>query len=232
MGAAPALPPQPWSRKDATVEADVTIDPDGQVTDALVTAGDSPWAEALLQALRTWRFAGNPAEGPLTFKAIARFTAEGQGRVELELTDPRRTAAAVPASEPAPAIADAGVAPPAAATPAAPAPSVPTETLSPAPAPPVATPVSPLATPPSTVPPSAPAAVPAARPHPRRSRAHRRRRLPRSRSSRQRRRRPRRRLRRRVVVARPSAASSWARASLTSSRGAGRSCRRWPGSRP
>ncbi|HET9314480.1 MAG TPA: TonB family protein, partial [Vicinamibacteria bacterium] len=145
MGAAPALPPEPWSRNEATVEADVTLDPDGQVTDALVTAGDSPWAEALLQALRTWRFVGSPGEGPLTFKATARFVSSAQGspRVDVSLSDPRRTG-------PVPAAA-AGSEPEAAPSPQA-APQ-------PVSVPPASTP--PASTPPATVP---PASQPAAQP--------------------------------------------------------------------
>ena len=42
LGASPALPPEPWSRRDATVIAEVTLDAEGQVADALVTAGESP----------------------------------------------------------------------------------------------------------------------------------------------------------------------------------------------
>ena len=164
MGAAPGLPPEPWGRNEAIVEADVTLDPDGQVTDALVTSGESPWAEALLQALRTWRFVGSPAEGPLTFKAKARFLSAAQGtpRVDLELSDPRRAAAPPAGTEAADAAAGATAA--AAATPVA----KPPDTASPAPppaiAPPVAVPGAPAAAPPSGTPGAAPpsAAPPAA----------------------------------------------------------------------
>jgi TonB family protein len=150
MGAAPALPPQPWSRPESTVEADVTIDADGQVTDALVTEGDSPWAEALLQALRTWRFVGSPGEGPLTFKATARFVAaDGSSRVDLSLSDPRRAAA--PASPEAPPMDTPAVA--AMPSPAAPGAAEPSPT-----APPVAAP--PPATGATSAPPSAPPAAP------------------------------------------------------------------------
>jgi TonB family protein len=154
MGAAPRLPPEPWSRSEAVVEADVTLDPDGQVVDALITAGDSPWAEALLQALRTWRFVGNPAEGPLLFKTRARFvTGQGQPRVDLELTDPRREA-------PTPADAEAGQEP---AASSAPSPAVPPEPSVEAPESQAA---APSATPPPTAPPTVPPAPPAAAPTP------------------------------------------------------------------
>jgi TonB family protein len=157
MGAAPALPPQPWSVKDATVEAEVTIDPDGQVTDALVTVGDSPWAEALLQALRTWRFAANPAEGPMSFKTTARFSTDGgQGKVDLELSDPRSAVAAA-----APAPPEAAAATPASApAPASPAAPPPTMTAATVPDAPVST-ASPVATPPTPSASPAPATAPA-----------------------------------------------------------------------
>jgi TonB family protein len=180
MGAAPALPPEPWSRNEAVVEADVTLDPDGQVTDALVTAGDSPWAEALLQALRTWRFVGSPGEGPLTFKTTARFVSGASGgtaRVDLSLSDPRRTAAAPPAEpgvgaeattapspSPSPAVktADALPAAPSGTPPA----TIPSGTATaPSPAPPTATaPVQPPATAPAQPPASTPATTPASPP--------------------------------------------------------------------
>ena len=40
----------------------MTLDPEGQVTEAEVRSGDSPWAEALMQALRTWRFVARAAD--------------------------------------------------------------------------------------------------------------------------------------------------------------------------
>ena len=154
MGAAPGLPPEPWNRNEATVEADVTLDPDGQVTDALVTAGDSPWAEALLQALRTWRFVGSPGEGPLTFKTTARFVSSAQGspRVDLSLSDPRRTGPL--------RAADAGTEPEAAPSPpaGAPSPAPPPQTAT---NPPDTRPAAPTTTaPPATVPPAGPPVMP------------------------------------------------------------------------
>jgi TonB family protein len=174
MGAAPGLPPEPWNRNEATVEADVTLDPDGHVTDALITAGDSPWAEALLQAVRTWRFVGSSGEGPLTFKATAHFVSGAPGKVDLKLSDPRRTlppladagAAATPPTAPAappdPA-APPGAAPPAAApagttAPPVEAPSATTPATAPAePSPAAPPPTTPPAdAPPTTLTPSTP----------------------------------------------------------------------------
>src|SRR5688572_23256324 len=54
QGAAPGFPP--GLDGPARVVADVTLMPDGSVAEANVRSGESPWAEALLLALRTWRF--------------------------------------------------------------------------------------------------------------------------------------------------------------------------------
>ncbi len=95
LGAAPALPPEPWSRRDATVIAEVTLDAEGQVTDALGTAGESPWAESFLQAVRSWRFVVNPSDPPIGFRVSAHYFAKDKEppRVDLELSHPRPVAA-------------------------------------------------------------------------------------------------------------------------------------------
>ena len=95
LGAAPALPPEPWSRRDATVIAEVTLDAEGQVADALVTAGESPWAESFLQAVRSWRFVVSPSEPPVGFRVTAHYFAKDKdpARVDLELTHPHATVA-------------------------------------------------------------------------------------------------------------------------------------------
>jgi TonB family protein len=129
LGAAPAVPGEPWSRRDATVVAEVTLDAEGQVADALVTAGESPWAESFLQAVRSWRFVVNPSEPPIGFRVSAHFFAKDKEppRVDLELSHPH-PAAADAGKEPA-AVA-ARPLPSASPSPPAPAP-VETETLTP-----------------------------------------------------------------------------------------------------
>jgi TonB family protein len=129
LGAAPAVPGEPWSRRDATVVAEVTLDAEGQVADALVTAGESPWAESFLQAVRSWRFVVNPSEPPIGFRVSAHFFAKDKEppRVDLELSHPH-PAAADAGKEPA-AVA-AQPLPSASPSPPAPAP-VETETLTP-----------------------------------------------------------------------------------------------------
>jgi TonB family protein len=125
LGAAPVLPPEPWSRRDATVVAEVTLDAEGQVADALVTAGESPWAESFLQAARTWKFVVSPSDPPVAFRVDAHFFAKDKEppRVDLELSHAR------------PAVADAGQERANASLPAvavSPAPSpVETETIAP-----------------------------------------------------------------------------------------------------
>ncbi len=133
QGAAPAFPP--GLEGPARVVADVTLMPDGSVAEASVRSGDSPWAEGLLLALRTWRFAAAPEGTEVGFTVQADFVSPGRTgqppKVELRLTDPRRRDLGAPAPPAAPA-ADAS---PAAA-----------EAPEPAPAPP-ASPAAPSASP-------------------------------------------------------------------------------------
>jgi TonB family protein len=141
QGVAPAFPPEAARGKGgAAVTVEVTLDSEGSVADALVTSGASPWTEALLQALRTWKFAAEDPDTVVAFRVEAQFApgSKGEaGHVELRLTNPRRSkaAAARPASPatavaaaptpsvPAPPPADAGGASqPATAVPQAPVP--------------------------------------------------------------------------------------------------------------
>jgi TonB family protein len=163
----------------ATVKAEMTVDGDGNVVDAHVTSGDSPWAEAMISAVRTWRFAPPGGEGQLVFVAQADFTSSGKDapRVALQLRGPRRVAAVTPpaaatpepsappspaASEPAPPPSPAPSAPPSPEPATSPAPAA-----SPAPAetaPPAGQPPAPAPPPVEIVP--APGVPPAAAPNP------------------------------------------------------------------
>jgi TonB family protein len=100
QGAAPAFPPEAARGKGgASVTAEVTLDSEGSVADALVTSGASPWTEALLQALRTWKFAPEEPGTVVAFRVEARFEAGSKGaapRVELRLTNPRKSKATAP----------------------------------------------------------------------------------------------------------------------------------------
>jgi TonB family protein len=106
QGAAPSVPADAGTG-EAT--ASVTLSEDGQVVEAVIEEGESPWAEALLIALRSWRFAVIKSEVTISFRVHARFVSrDGHGDVELRLTDMSRTA------EPS---ADASSAPPSAEVP-------------------------------------------------------------------------------------------------------------------
>jgi TonB family protein len=110
--------------------AEVTLEADGRVGSARILEGNAPWSDALLQALKTWRFAPPPEDEVLTFRVEAEFVSEGGGkdrRVSLEATGLQRSgllegppASGAPAKPPT-AVAQG-------APPAAPAPQQPTPT--------------------------------------------------------------------------------------------------------
>jgi len=129
----------------ATVIAEVTLDPDGHVAEARIKSGESPWAESVIQALRTWKFSPVEGQGGLAFEVKAEFASGGKGgsHVDLRLSGARHTEG-LPAADAAPSPAAA----PAAGAAASPAP------------PGVATP------PPSPTPGAAPSPVPVAAPSP------------------------------------------------------------------
>ena len=179
QGAAPAFPP--GLEGPARVVADLTLQPDGSVAEASVRSGESPWAEALLLALRTWRFAAAPEGTEVGFTVQADFVSPGRPgqppKVDLKLTDPHRREAGAPsaAAEPA-AAAPTAVAPTASASPApegapepaaspAPGPAVAqAPPAGPTPEPVVASPAPPAATEPSAPAPEPASAGPAAPP--------------------------------------------------------------------
>ncbi|HUG54021.1 MAG TPA: TonB family protein [Vicinamibacteria bacterium] len=160
QGAASAFPA--GGQGPATVVADVTLHPDGTVAEAAILEGDSPWAEAMLQMLRTWRFAAEPGAGPIAFKVRAQYLPGPPPRVDLRLSGLHPAersgtmtmeAAPVP-EEPVPA--------PTTDPPAAVAEAEPAEPT--APADPEPTPADPRTSPPSApaTPPDIPTAPPAA----------------------------------------------------------------------
>jgi TonB family protein len=146
QGVVPAFPAGAGP-ETATVTAEVTLDPDGHVAEARIKSGESPWAESVIQALRTWRF--SPVEGPggLAFEVKAEFASGGKGgpHVDLRLSGPRRIEA--------PALAEASPMPPAGTTASAP----PTPEAAPLPSP-----IIPATTTPPSATPSAGPAAPAA----------------------------------------------------------------------
>jgi TonB family protein len=179
QGAAPFFPA--GAKGPAKVVADVTLLPDGTVAEAAIVEGDSPYAEAMLATLRTWRFASEADGTPIAFQVQADFAPGPPSRIDLKLsglrTGQRPVAAASPAPEVTPAPATAappppvGEFPPSAAEPPALAPpaagaATPAAAPTPTPAPAVPTPVpTPAATPappilnPPVVPPPRPEGV-------------------------------------------------------------------------
>lgn len=166
-GATPVLAPNEKAKGHATVSADVTLDAEGRVAEAVVTKGDSPWSEALLRALRTWVFATDHGSAILSFKLVANFVRDDDAppRVDFQLSGPRRSESvepttlppsSVPASAPRAASNDepaTTVAPPSPAASAAP----PVEVIS---APPPPTPPADAAAGPAGGPGAAPVAPP------------------------------------------------------------------------
>jgi TonB family protein len=172
-------PPFP---KDATsggnASAEVTLESDGRVGAARLLAGESPWSDALLAALKTWRFAPPPEDSVLSFRVEAEFV-KSKGNepntVELRASGLQRSdlladssAPAAPAPTPTPA-AQTPAAPAPTPTPAptpaptpTPAPAMPAPTTAPAPAPPAAKPAAPEPKPTPTPQAPAPANPPAA----------------------------------------------------------------------
>ena len=168
--------------------ADVTLLPDGTLAEAAIKEGDSPWAEAMLQTLRTWRFGSDPEAPPVSFQVRAQFQPGPPPKVDLRLSGLRAgerppASTATAQASPAPAPSPAAVAPspvaavpsPAAAVPTAAVPSPPlpspaaTGTVAPprsVPLPVAAPPASPASgAPPATSSPAPrPAAVPSAAP--------------------------------------------------------------------
>jgi TonB family protein len=184
QGAAPVYPQ--GGEGGADVVAQVTLDAEGRVGEAEVRSGGSPWAEALLHALRTWRFAVTDGRGVLSFRVQAEFRPAMSGqppRVNLMLDGLQEShsyAGGAPAAEPptqapsappaAPVEAPA-TPPPAAAPEATPVPPpIPASEPSQAPAPqeptPMPTPAQPAPQPTPTAPPAGVPQEPAAEPPP------------------------------------------------------------------
>lgn len=116
QGATPRFPAGASTSDSASVAAEILLQTDGTVAEARVMKGDSPWSEALLQAVSTWRFAPEAGGGTVSFRVEADFVGGNPPRVALRLSGLRRQEAAAAAPEPPPA-------PPLESAPAAPAPA-------------------------------------------------------------------------------------------------------------
>jgi TonB family protein len=160
QGAAPAYPH--GKQGGGTVVAQVTLDADGRVGEAEVRSGETPWSDALLQALRTWRFNVPSGRGTLSFRVEAEFMPGGGSvppRVNLELKGLQESeSVAADASRPAAAPAEPSpVASPAASERADGPPAMP----APQPMPPAASPEPAASAPEPQVQPTPPPAAPA-----------------------------------------------------------------------
>jgi TonB family protein len=125
QGAAPAYPA--GGQGGGSVTAQVTLDPEGRVAEADVRNGGPPWDEALLKAMRSWRFVVPPGRGVLSFRVQADFIPGAPGeqpRVNLAMSglqesesfasgSPGSPPPPGPALSPAPATAEPSPAPPA-----------------------------------------------------------------------------------------------------------------------
>lgn len=123
----------------ASVVTEVTLEPTGQVSEIEIMSGENAFADALLEALKTWRFAPDSAGDTIAFRVEADFVSAkgGAPRVDLRLTGLRKSqTAAVLQPSPEPTAAPS---PQPAAAPAA----EPTPSPAPMPSPPPSAPPSP-----------------------------------------------------------------------------------------
>jgi TonB family protein len=138
QGISPAWPAGASGGGLATAE--LTLEPDGRVGVARILEGGAPWSDALLAALKTWRFAPPPEDEVLSFRVGAEFVSGGssdaQKKVNLQAAGLRRSGLLDELS-PAPAPAAALAAP-------APSPPAPPATASPLTAPTPPAPTSPV----------------------------------------------------------------------------------------
>src|SRR3990170_110034 len=89
QGALPRAPGGTSGR--AVVVAEITLDPDGRIGLARVVEGEMPWSDAVVQALRTWRFAPPPPDVTLSFRLEAAFSpGPGRGGGGIRGAGPRR----------------------------------------------------------------------------------------------------------------------------------------------
>ena len=100
----PALPPRAEGRRRDGGGGGDARRPTARWRRPRSRAASSPWAEALLQALRTWRFAAGPATAPVAFRVQADFVAAGRDaaarRPEAAATSRAAVAGAAPRPTP------------------------------------------------------------------------------------------------------------------------------------
>lgn len=159
-GTSPAYPK--GARASGRVVLDVTLAPEGHIAESEVVSGESPFREALLQAVRTWRFAAPGATTLVSFRIEADFEPEQRGapaRVAIRLAGLRSSQEAAAAASPEPS-ATPPAAPAPAPEPAAPPTALPVPSTLPEPAPvPAAPPTAAPPVPTQNVPQSPPTDV-------------------------------------------------------------------------
>ena len=107
-GLIPIIPDGAARIGKAQVKAQLTVDPDGRLSDAEIIEGDPLLAEAVVRALNTWRFAPDPEGGTVVCRLVTTFDpdAKDAAKVAIRLESPQRSqsvASAAPASSPEPA---------------------------------------------------------------------------------------------------------------------------------
>ena len=116
QGVAPTFPSGDAGTGGAA-SAEVTLEPDGRIADASLLSGGPPWSDALLAALKTWRFAPPPDDAVVSFRVEAAFV-KGRG------SDPNSVVLRANGLQRSEMLADSQAPPaPTAATPAAPPPA-------------------------------------------------------------------------------------------------------------
>jgi TonB family protein len=104
QGINPAFPA--GQDRAASVVAELTLEPTGQVAEIEIKSGETAFADAMLDALRTWRFAPEGNGGTVSFRVEADFVPAAKGgspHVEVRLAGLRRSetaANAAPSPEP------------------------------------------------------------------------------------------------------------------------------------
>jgi TonB family protein len=131
-GLPPMVPTMPSAPPAVSAVAEITLAPDGSLAAIDLRKGERPWSDALIAALRTWRFTPGDADTVVSFRVEAVFPRSGSAA--LNLTGLRQVSAATAPAEPSPTATPA-------ATPAGTAASQPT------PQAPAAPPTEPAATP-------------------------------------------------------------------------------------
>jgi protein TonB len=120
QGAAPQAPAAPPGGAAVRAEAELIVDGEGRVRQAEIVAGERPWSEALLTAVRTWAFMPEPRGRPFAVRVRADFAGGERGKVSLHIGELRL---------------DVGLPVDERAEPAGEAPSIPEASPSPSPAP-------------------------------------------------------------------------------------------------